>query len=61
MKTDFVIQIIQLCQFRTKSANTDFFLVLVFQILTRFYKHIDDKNEMFYHNIFWLINKYIIT
>ena len=57
MKTAFVTQIVQLCQFGTKSANTDFFLywptlirpILVFRICFRFNMHINDKIETLCH------------
>ena len=58
MKTDFVIQIVQLGQYGTKSANMDFFFsywptlirpTLVFQILSRFYIRIDHEIETLCH------------
>ena len=49
MKTAFVIQIVQLSQYGTKSTNTDLFScwpILVFRmILCRFYIRINDKIE----------------
>jgi hypothetical protein len=54
MKTDFVIQIVQLDQYGTKSANLSYWLALiqplmVFQILSRFYIHINDRIETLCH------------
>ena len=58
MKTAFVIQIVQLGQYGTKSAYTDFFFsylptlippLLVFRILSRFYIRINDKIETLCH------------
>ena len=53
MKTAIIIQIEQLGQYGTKSANTHYFLLLadfdpaniVFRNLSRFYIHIEDKTE----------------
>ena len=54
MKTAFVIQIVQLGQYGTKSSNTDFFspywptlirTILVFGVISRFYIRINDKIE----------------
>ena len=53
MKTTFVIQIVQLVQYGTKSDNTIFFSnwsnlirpIFVFRILSRYYIHINDKIE----------------
>ena len=57
MKTAFVIQIVQLCQYGTKSANTEFFSywptlfrpILAFRILFRFYIPVNNKIETLCH------------
>ena len=56
METAFVIQIVQIGQYATKSTNADFFSywptlirqILVFWILSRFYMCIKDKIETFF-------------